>query len=134
MTGGGKMTYKGNTSTITTKTMAEIRDAEAEKYAPMDPSNGHETALEQLAFQAGWDARHKLDNEQLDKYKALYSNCSKSHDKIEEALKLATLALKNIKDQWVIYHGTREDYKNANRQQIQYAEDVLAEIHKLRGK
>lgn len=38
------------------KSLEEKRDKLSCEYAPIDPSNGHESCLEQAAFVAGWDA------------------------------------------------------------------------------
>ena len=50
---------------ITPKTMAEIRDAEAEKYADMAYGDINLKAISALAFIYGFDCRDKIDNEAL---------------------------------------------------------------------
>lgn len=57
------------------KTMEEKRDELASEYAPIDPSNGHESCLEQAGFTAGWDA------------------CAKQYEEINILLKELQLAV-----------------------------------------
>lgn len=69
------------------KTMEEKRDELACEYAPIDPSNGHESCLEQAAFTAGWDACA----EQYEEINTLLQAIKKQHDHIKE-LQLAVAA------------------------------------------
>jgi hypothetical protein len=129
MTGGGKMTYKGAVVSTPHKTMAEIRDAEAEKHGRFKFIPGVNKAIIE-DFKAGFDCRDKLGDEELNNAKtallvakevmstyddqAVYK-CQLEIQKLNKALNLAVEALEYFK-------GSEFNFK---------ADDALAEIRKL---
>lgn len=123
---------------IPPKSRTAMRDEAAEKRWENMPSFAA-TDLFKGEFKAGWDARDKLDDEQIKRYKTMYSNCSKSHDKLSDALKIAVEALDFASHKLVsceAHKGGIEPEPGMCMRQCEYkifTKNIISKIRELRG-